>query len=88
MVIQDPDGGELGEPLTMELEAGRPPGLAAGQDQRMVIAFNVGASFENAGPHAVVVRSGEEELERSRFYLVQVQQEQQGFDLGDPGVGG
>jgi hypothetical protein len=38
----------------------------------MVMAFNVGATFENAGPHAVVVRSGDEELERSRFYVVQV----------------
>ena len=73
--IQDPDGAELGEPLEMELEAGRPPGVQVGQDQRMVLAFNVGASFEATGPHALVVRSGEEELERSRFYVVQVPQE-------------
>jgi uncharacterized protein DUF6941 len=71
VTIEDPDGGDVGEPLTMELEAGRPPGIQAGQDQRMVIAFNVGASFEAAGPHAVVVRSGEQELERSRFYVVE-----------------
>ena len=75
MLIQDPDGAELGEALSMEVEAGRPPGLQAGQDQRMVIAFNVGATFEAAGPHAVVVRSDDEELERSRFYVVQVPQE-------------
>jgi hypothetical protein len=75
VVIQDPDGNELGEDLSMELEAGRPPGLPPGQEQRMVVAFNVGATFEAAGPHAVVVRSGDEELERSRFYVVEVPQE-------------
>jgi hypothetical protein len=75
VAVQDPDGTELGDELSMEFEAGRPPGLQAGQDQRMVIALNVGASFESAGPHAVVVRSGDEELERSRFYVVQVPQD-------------
>jgi hypothetical protein len=75
VVIQDPDGAELGEDLSMEIEAGRPPGLPPGQEQRMVVAFNVGASFETAGPHAVVIRSGDAELERSRFHVVQVPQD-------------
>jgi hypothetical protein len=86
VAIQDPDGAELGEPLEMQLEAGRPPGLQAGQDQRLVLAFNVGASFETPGPHAVVLRSEEEELGRSRFYLVQVQQDP--TQLPGPEVGG
>jgi hypothetical protein len=83
--VQDPDGAVLGEELSMEVEAGRPPGLQAGQDQRMVIAFNVGATFEAAGPHAVVVRSGDQELERSRFYVVQIPQDPAqmgGLDVG------
>jgi hypothetical protein len=84
VVIQDPDGTELGEDLSMELEAGRPPGLPPGQEQRMVIAFNVGASFETAGPHAVVVRSDDEELERSRFYVVEVPEEP--GQLGGDGI--
>jgi hypothetical protein len=71
VAIQDPDGAELGEELSMEVEAGRPPGMPPGQDQRMVIAVNVGATFETAGPHAVVIRNGDEELERSRFYVMQ-----------------
>ena len=75
VVIQDPDGTDLGEEMSLEFEAGRPPGLPVGQDQRMVIAFNIGASFDAAGPHAVVVRSGDDELERSRFYVVQVPQD-------------
>ncbi len=71
MVIEDPDGNELGDELSLDIEAGRPPGLPAGQDQRLVIAINVGATFETVGPHALIVRSGDEELERARFYLVQ-----------------
>ena len=80
ITIEDPDGAVLGEDLQMEFEAGRPPGQTP-MDQRMVLAFNVGAEFETFGPHAVVVRNGDEELERSRFYVVEVPQEQ-------PQVGG
>jgi hypothetical protein len=43
----------------------------------MVIAINVGATFETAGPHAVVIRSGTEELRRSRFYVARVPQNEQ-----------
>ena len=83
VVVEDPDGAQLGDELSMEVEAGRPPGLQAGQDQRMVIAINVGATFETAGPHAVVIRSGDEELERSRFYVVRAPQDEQ--QLGNAG---
>jgi hypothetical protein len=86
LVIQDPDGVELGEPLTMEIEAGRPPEAQAGQDQRIVLAFNVGATFETTGPHALVFRSGDEELERSRFYVFHVPQDP--TQLGGLDVGG
>jgi uncharacterized protein DUF6941 len=78
LVIQDPDGAELGDELSMEFEAGRPPGLQAGQEQRMVIAINVGATFETAGPHAVVIRSEDEELERARFYVSSTPQPEPG----------
>jgi hypothetical protein len=77
VVIEDPDGAGLGDELSMEIEAGRPPGLQPGQDQRMVIAINAGATFETAGPHAVVIRSGDEELGRSRFYVMRVPQNEQ-----------
>jgi hypothetical protein len=72
LVIQDPDGNVLGDELAMEVEAGRPPGLPPGQDQRLVITINVGATFETSGPHALIVRSGDEELKRARFYLIEV----------------
>ena len=37
--IQDPDGERLGDELTFEIEAGRPPGSVTGQDQRVVISL-------------------------------------------------
>jgi hypothetical protein len=82
LLIQDPDGSELGDELSMEIEAGRPPGLPPGQDQRLVVAVNAGANFETAGPHALVVRTDDVELARSRFYVVQVPQDP--TQLGGP----
>ena len=82
LTVQDPDGQTLGDEMTMEFEAGRPAGLQAGQDQRMVISVNVGATFEVAGPHAVVVSSGDDEIARSRFYVVEVPQD--AAPLGGP----
>jgi hypothetical protein len=71
LTVQDPDGNALGDEMTLEFEAGRPAGLPAGQEQRMVISINVGATFEAAGPHALVVSGGEGEIARSRFYVVE-----------------
>ena len=69
--VQDPDGEPLGEEFEMELETGRPPGSIQGQDQRVVLSLGVGVTFSTEGPHAVVMRSGEEEIGRSRFYVVE-----------------
>jgi hypothetical protein len=82
LLIQDPDGNQLGDEFEMEVEAGRPPGLPPGQDQRLVLGINVGATFETAGPHALIVRSGDDELERARFYLVEAPPNP--IELGDP----
>ena len=69
---QDPDGERLGESLEFEIEVGRPPGSVAGQDQRVVISIQANALFEKPGPHAVVIRAGDREIGRSRFYVVEV----------------
>jgi Family of unknown function (DUF6941) len=70
--IQGPDGERLGDQLTFEIETGRPPGSVPGQDQRVVISFDANATFATAGPHAVVIGLGEQELGRSRFYVAEV----------------
>ena len=67
--VHDPDGNELGEGLVAEFEAGRPPGMPPGQEQRLVMSIGVGATFETHGPHAAVVQADGGEIGRARFYV-------------------
>ena len=69
--IDDPDGEVVGDTFTMEVEAGRPPGAIRGQDQRIVFALGTQLQFEQSGPHAVVVSVGDEEIGRTRFYVLE-----------------
>jgi hypothetical protein len=69
--IHDPDGVELGEGLQADFETGRPPGMPAGQDQRLVMSIGTTATFSAPGPHAAVVQVNGEELGRARFYLTE-----------------
>ena len=62
---------ELGEGLTANFETGRPPGMPAGQEQRLVMSIAATATFATAGPHAAVVQVNGEELGRARFYLME-----------------
>lgn len=80
VVIHDPDGVELGEGLSADFETGRPPGMPAGQDQRLVMSIGTTANFSTAGPHAAVVQVNGDEIGRARFYLMEGQTE-------PPGVG-
>jgi hypothetical protein len=67
--VHDPDGVELGEGLSAEFEAGRPPGMPPGQDQRLVMSIGTAVTFASAGPHAAVVQANGEEIGRARFYV-------------------
>lgn len=69
--IHDPDGIELGEGLAASFETGRPPGMPAGQEQRLVMSIGASASFNASGPHAAVVQVDGEEIGRARFYLME-----------------
>jgi Family of unknown function (DUF6941) len=73
--IHDPDGLELGEGLQADFETGRPPGMPAGQNQRLVMSIGTQATFSAPGPHAAVVEVNGEELGRARFYLTEAPQE-------------
>jgi hypothetical protein len=72
MRFDDPDGEHISEPFRVDFEVGRPPGAHPGQDQRMVIAVNTNQTFERVGPHAVVVSVDDHEVDRTRFYVVEV----------------
>lgn len=69
--IEDPDGERLGDEFSLDFETGRPPGLVTGQDQRIVLSLAAVITFETSGPHAVVMSAGEDEIGRSRFYVVE-----------------
>lgn len=69
VTVEDPDGGVLGEPFSVEFESGRPPGSMPGQEQRMVMSVGAAPTFEATGPHATVVRVNGDELGRARFYV-------------------
>jgi Family of unknown function (DUF6941) len=71
--VHDPDGAELGEGFQAEFETGRPPGMPAGQEQRLVMSIGTTTTFSTAGPHAAVVQVDDEELGRARFYLIEDQ---------------
>jgi len=71
--IEDPDGAILGDAFGLEFEAGRPPGTPAGQDQRVMLSLATRQTFETAGPHAVVVRLGDEDVGRTRFYIIRAE---------------
>jgi hypothetical protein len=73
--IEGPDGEWLGDEFELEFEAGRPPGAIEGQDQRMVLALQTQATFEVEGPHAVSVTLADEEVGRSRFSLIRIEQD-------------
>jgi hypothetical protein len=75
---QDPDGERLGDELEFEFEVGRPPGSVTGQDQRLVVSIQANASFSKSGPHAVVVRAGDREIGRSRFYVAETPADMRG----------
>ena len=78
LLIEDPDGAPLGEELSLDFEAGRPPGSVVGQDQRIILSIVTRVTFSATGPHAVIIRVGGEELDRARFYVVEVPAEQFG----------
>lgn len=67
--LHDPDGAELGEGLVAEFEAGRPPGMPPGQEQRLVMSIATAAEFTTSGPHAAIVQADGEEIGRARFYV-------------------
>jgi hypothetical protein len=72
--FDDPDGQPLGDSFTADFEVGRPPGAVSGQEQRIVLAVNTRQTFEQPGPHAAVVSVDGEEVDRSRFYVIQLAQ--------------
>ena len=70
--IEDRDGEGLGDEFSLDFETGRPPGSVPGQDQRVILSLASQTTFSEAGPHAVLLRVGDDTVGRSRFYVQQI----------------
>ena len=69
VAILNADGKQLAE-FGGQLEVGRPPGIPAGQDQRIQAAVNVNMRLEAPGTYEVVASVGEQESARAIFNVV------------------
>lgn len=71
LFVEDADGKRFENPrIEADFEAGRPPGLPAGSEQRVVFAFNGAIEIPSAGSYALVLKLGGSELARTRFTAV------------------
>jgi len=67
--ITDEDGQQAAL-MTGQLEVGRPPGLPAGQAQRVVIALNGVLGIEKPGNFVIVAKVEDQEAQRIQFRIV------------------
>lgn len=70
LTVEDEDGGAVLPPVEVRLEVGRPPGLPAGADQRVMVAFNAQLSLSRLGGYAVTASLGGGVQRRLRFGVV------------------
>jgi hypothetical protein len=57
-------------PMTMEMEAGRPPGLRQGTEQRLVFTISASPEFPHEGIYAFQATIDDEPLETTAFEVV------------------
>lgn len=67
LTIADEDGGEVMPPVAINVEVGRPSGLPAGSEQRVLVAFNAQISLPTLGGYAVTLSLNGEPRKRARF---------------------
>lgn len=70
LTIDDEDGAAVLPPVSVQVEVGRPPGLAAGADQRVLVAFNAQLNLPRLGGYAVTAALESGTQRRLRFSAV------------------
>jgi hypothetical protein len=70
LTVEDEDGGAVLPPVEVRIEVGRPPGLPAGADQRVMVAFNAQLALSRLGDYAVTAALGDGIQRRLRFGVV------------------
>lgn len=71
--LVDADGNRIGEPLSAQLETGRPPGLPPGTPQTAVIAIGTNPEFPGPGRFSFVGRVDGQIKNNVAFDIVQFQ---------------
>ena len=70
LTIEDEDGGQVLPPVTVRVEVGRPAGLPAGAEQRVMVAFNAQLALPRLGEYAVTATLDGGARKRHRFGVV------------------
>ena len=70
LTIEDEDGAIVLPPVTVRVEVGRPPGLPAGAEQRVMFAFNAQLALPRLGGYVVSVVLEDGTRRRLRFGVV------------------
>jgi len=65
--IEDEDGGAVMQPVAVRVEVGRPSGLSAGADQRVLMALNAQLALPRLGDYAVTATLDSGARKRHRF---------------------
>lgn len=74
--LVDADGGQIGDLVRVDLEAGRPPGLTPGASQTMPLALAADPEFPKAGRYSFVARIDGEIKNTVSFEIAPLQQSQ------------
>lgn len=67
LAIDDADGAAVLPPVQVRVEVGRPSGLPAGAEQRVMVAFNAQLALPNLGDYAVIASLDAGSERRLRF---------------------
>ena len=67
LAIEDEDGGEVLPQVGVRVEVGRPPGLAGGADQRVMVAFNAQLALQRLGDYVISAALDAGSQKRLRF---------------------
>jgi len=70
LTVEDEDGATVLPQITVRVEVGRPPGLPAGAEQRVMFAFNAQLNLPHLGGYVVSVTLEDGTRRRLRFEVV------------------
>ena len=70
LTVEDEDGGAVMPPVAVRVEVGRPAGLPAGAEQRVLVAFNAQLLLPRLGEYAVSASLDGAAARRQRFGVV------------------